>query len=134
MGWSDYHLHQFRIHGKRYGICRIGGISFSDDPHTVRLKDLRLRINERFYYEYDFTDDWQHLIRVEATLAPEPHRHYPVCIDGRRIDEQLGEERVFFIDGCPMEWEKLPSSGPPITVGMDGSYVRDWRIRKAISK
>ena len=84
MGWSDYHLHQFRIHGKRYGICRIGGISFSDDPHTVRLKNLGLRIKERFYYEYDFTDDWQHLIRVEATLAPEPHRHYPVCIDGRR--------------------------------------------------
>jgi hypothetical protein len=84
MGWSDDHLHQFRIHGKRYGICRIGGISFNDDPNTVRLKDLGLRINERFYYEYDFTDDWQHLIRVEATLAPEPHRHYPVCIDGRR--------------------------------------------------
>jgi hypothetical protein len=84
MGWSDDHLHQFRIHGKRYGIARIGGVSFSDDPNTVRLKDLGLRINERFYYEYDFTDDWQHLIRIEAALAPESHRHYPVCIDGRR--------------------------------------------------
>jgi len=31
MGWSDDHLHQFRIHGKRYGIAWIGGISFSDD-------------------------------------------------------------------------------------------------------
>ena len=84
MGWSDDHLHQFRIHAKRYGIYRTGGVSFSDDPNTVRLKDLGLRINERFYYEYDFTDDWQHLIRVETTLAPEAHRHYPVCIDGRR--------------------------------------------------
>jgi hypothetical protein len=37
MGWSDDHLHQFRIHGKRYGIARIGGISFRDDPDTVRL-------------------------------------------------------------------------------------------------
>ena len=26
MGWSDDHLHQFRIHGKLYGIARIGGI------------------------------------------------------------------------------------------------------------
>ena len=69
MGWSDDHLHQFRIHGKRYGIYRIGGISFSDDPNTVRLKDLGLRIKERFLYEYDFTDDWQHLIRVEDILA-----------------------------------------------------------------
>ncbi len=69
---SDDHLNQFRIHGKRYGIARIGGISFSDDPDTVRLKDLGLRINERSLYEYDFTDDWQHQIRIEAILAPEP--------------------------------------------------------------
>ena len=59
LGWSDDHLHQFRIHGKRYGVARIGGISFSDDPDTVRLKDLGFRINERFIYEYDFTDGWQ---------------------------------------------------------------------------
>ncbi len=84
MGWSDDHLHQFRVHGKRYGIARMGGISFSDDPDAVRLKDLGLRINERFVYEYDFTDDWQHQIRVEAILAPEPNRCYPVCINGRR--------------------------------------------------
>jgi len=84
MGWSDDHLHQFRIHGKRYGVARMGGISFSDDPDAVRLKDLGLRINERFIYEYDFTDNWQHQIRVEAILATEPHRCYPVCIDGRR--------------------------------------------------
>jgi hypothetical protein len=80
MGWSDDHLHQFRIHGKRYGIARMGGISFSDDPESVRLKDLGLRINERFVYEYDFTDDWLHQIRVEAILAPELNRRYPVCI------------------------------------------------------
>jgi hypothetical protein len=48
MGWSDDHLHQFRIHGKRYGIARIGGIWFSDDSDSVRLKNLGLRINERF--------------------------------------------------------------------------------------
>lgn len=39
MGWSDDHLHQFRIHGKRYRIVRIGGIRFSDDPDSVRLMD-----------------------------------------------------------------------------------------------
>ena len=72
MGWFDDHLHQFRIHGKRYGITRMGGISFSDDPESVRLKDLGLRINERFVYEYDFTDAWQHQIRVETILALKP--------------------------------------------------------------
>ena len=84
LGWSDDHLHRFRIHGKQYGIARMGGLSFSDDPETVRLKDFRFPINECFRYEYDFTDGWQHQIRVEAILAPEHHRRYPVCIDGRR--------------------------------------------------
>ncbi len=84
MGWSDDHLHMFRIHGKQYGIARIGGLSFSDDPCTVRLNDFRFRINETFLYEYDFTDDWRHQVRVEAILAPDPLRHYPTCIDGRR--------------------------------------------------
>jgi Plasmid pRiA4b ORF-3-like protein len=34
MGWSDTHLHQFRIQGKRYGIARIGGIGFRDNPNS----------------------------------------------------------------------------------------------------
>ena len=84
MGWSDDHLHRFRIHGKQYGIARMGGLSFSDDPDAVRLKDFRLRINERFVYEYDFHDNWQHQIRVETILAHEPHRSYPVCTGGKR--------------------------------------------------
>ena len=45
MGWSDVHLHRFHIHGKQYGIARMGGLSFSDDPGTVRLKDFQFRIN-----------------------------------------------------------------------------------------
>ena len=49
----------FRIHGKQYGIARIGGLSFSNDPDTIRLNDFRFRINETFLYEYDFTDDWR---------------------------------------------------------------------------
>jgi hypothetical protein len=37
MGWSDDHLHRFRIQGKQYGIARMGGLSFSDNPETVWL-------------------------------------------------------------------------------------------------
>ncbi len=84
MGWSDDHLHQFRIHGKRHRIARIGGIWFSEDPDPVRLMDLGLRVNERFVYEYDFTDDWRHQIRVENILDYDPHKDYPLCISGRR--------------------------------------------------
>jgi hypothetical protein len=42
---------------------------------------------------------------------------------GQRIDEGLGEERVFFIDGCERDWEQLPVPDLPLTVGIDGGYV-----------
>lgn len=85
MGWSDFHLHQFTIHGKRYGISRIGGIWFTDDSKQIRLEDFRFRINERFLYEYDFRDLWQHEIRVEKKLPLDPKKIYPVCIGGSRL-------------------------------------------------
>ncbi|OLE42130.1 MAG: hypothetical protein AUI36_24350 [Cyanobacteria bacterium 13_1_40CM_2_61_4] len=85
MGWTDTHLHQFRIQGKTYGIARLGGISFRDNPHQVCLADLGLRLRECFFYDYDFGDHWQHQIRVEAILIPEPNRGYPVCIAGTRV-------------------------------------------------
>jgi hypothetical protein len=82
--WSDAHLHRFRIRGRNYGIGRIGGLSFSQDAHQVRLADFQFRINERFVYEYDLRDAWQHEVRVERQLAAEAKRSYPVCVGGRR--------------------------------------------------
>lgn len=84
MGWSDSHLHRFVIHGKGYGVARLDGIGFADDPHRVRLADFRLRCGERFRYEYDFTDGWELDIRVEQILAFDPERVYPHCTAGRR--------------------------------------------------
>ena len=58
------HLHRFVIHGKDYGIAQIGGISFSDDPRKVKLADLGWRVKERFLYEYDFGNYWQHQRKI----------------------------------------------------------------------
>jgi len=82
MGWEDLHLHQFRIHGKTYGIYRDGGISFADNPHEVILADFKLRKTERFVYEYDMGDFWQHDIRLEQILSLDPGKQYPICTDG----------------------------------------------------
>lgn len=84
MGWTDTHLHRFIIHGKDYGIAQIGGMSFSDDPRVVKLSDLGGRWTERFLYEYDFGDRWQHQIRVEAILNLKSNCLAPVCISGQR--------------------------------------------------
>lgn len=84
LGWNDEHLNRFVIQGREYGVAHIGGTSFRDDPRRVRLADLGLRPHERFLYEYDFTDGWQHDVRVERMLPLEPGRTYPVCVGGRR--------------------------------------------------
>jgi Plasmid pRiA4b ORF-3-like protein len=78
LSWSDEHLHRFVIQGRQYGDQ--GCI----DPRRVRLADLGLRVRERFLYEYDFTDNWQHDLRVEQVVPLAPGRSYPCCIGGRR--------------------------------------------------
>ncbi|MGA2705335.1 MAG: plasmid pRiA4b ORF-3 family protein [Isosphaeraceae bacterium] len=55
-GWSNTHLHRFRIHGRDYGISRVGGLWFSQDARTVRLDSFQFRLNEQFLYEYDLRD------------------------------------------------------------------------------
>ena len=85
MDWTDYHLHQFTIRGKRYGIPRIPGPSFVDNPHQVQLGDFCFRTHERFLYEYDFRDSWQHEIRVEKQLPLEKKKTYPLCVSGARL-------------------------------------------------
>src|SRR5262249_55004355 len=94
-GWSDDHLHCFIIHGRQYGITYLGGIAFRDDPRRIKLSDLGLRVKEKFLYEYEFNDQWRHLIRVEAILPMEPDRFYPICISGKRAapPEDCGGDR-----------------------------------------
>jgi Plasmid pRiA4b ORF-3-like protein len=62
----------------------MGGPAFSHNARTVRLDSFQFRSNERFLYEDDFRDSWQHQVRVERRLTAEPKRTYPVCIGGRR--------------------------------------------------
>ncbi len=72
MGWEDLHLHQYRD----------GGISFADNPYQVMLAAFKLRKGERFIYEYDMGDFWQHDIRLEEALPLDANTHCPVCTAG----------------------------------------------------
>lgn len=83
-GWSDAHLNRFHIHGQDYGVYHDSGLCFSADADQVRLCEFKSRINERFCYEYDFGDGWQHEVRIEARLAQDEKRTYPCCIGGKR--------------------------------------------------
>jgi Plasmid pRiA4b ORF-3-like protein len=65
-------------------VSREGGLGFSHDARQVPLLDFQFRRNERFLYEYDFGDWWQHEVRIERGLEEQPKRTYPVCVGGRR--------------------------------------------------
>jgi hypothetical protein len=97
MGWTDSHLHRFLIHGQKYGIAYDGGLGFAYDPQQMRVAEFRFRLRERFLYQYDFRDHWQHDIRVEQIVAAEPKRTYPVCIGGQRAapPEECGGAEVY---------------------------------------
>jgi hypothetical protein len=47
-----------------------------------------------------------------------------------RVEAALGKEQVSFIDGCPAEWAALPRPPAPLTVGIDGCYLRQWDDKK----
>ena len=81
-GWTDFHLHRFRIRKKSYTVPRIGMME-GHDARTVKLADVTFRMNERFLNEYDFGDLWQHEIRIEQQCVMERGRTYPVCVGGK---------------------------------------------------
>ena len=97
MGWSDVHLNRFHIHGQDFGVYHDGGICFSDNPEKVPLSAFGFRIRERFFYEYDFGDEWLHEVRIEKRLPLDPKLTYPVCIDGKHAapPEDFGGARAY---------------------------------------
>lgn len=42
---------------------------------------------------------------------------------GEWLERELGDEQVFFIEGCERDWEALPRPDLPLTIGIDGGYV-----------
>ena len=81
MGWTDSHLHVFRIGDDVYGA------QFDDyppeevDERTVSVLKA-VRGHERFVYEYDFGDGWIHHVLVEA-IHPTLHGlRFGVCLAG----------------------------------------------------
>jgi hypothetical protein len=47
-----------------------------------------------------------------------------VCRVAQRLENELGEEQFSFLDGCQLDWNQLPPPDGPLTVGIDGGYIR----------
>jgi hypothetical protein len=89
MEWTNYHLHQFTIYGRRYAVWRPFGAD-AHDAKAIQLRYLKLRTNGRFLYEYSFFEWWQHDIRLEKRLPRETKRAYPICTAGARAAPEEG--------------------------------------------
>jgi Plasmid pRiA4b ORF-3-like protein len=110
-GWRDDHLHQFLIRGKPYGIARVGGIIFDDNPRQIQLRDFHFRCKETWVYEYDLTDWWQHEFRLEQILPLDPKRCYPICVAGKRrgpVEDCGGPWAFMELQDKYPQWEALP--------------------------
>jgi len=86
MGWEDTHLHQFVIQDERYGAPYKNdeGPRKMRDERKHKLGDVVPAEGSEFRYDYDFGDDWQHVLVVEKTFPPEEGVRYPVCLTGVR--------------------------------------------------
>jgi hypothetical protein len=86
MGWSDTHLHDFRVGDVRYGDPEQLSDDWLDDTRdeaTVRIVQVLPRVGDRLRYTYDFGDNWEHEVLVES-VAPALGAVPLQCLAGRR--------------------------------------------------
>src|ERR1035437_7754667 len=72
MGWTDSHLHQFIAGGAYYGQPDPEGDAEMLNEKRYTVTDLAPGAKQKFIYEYDFGDSWEHEGLVEEVLPPAP--------------------------------------------------------------
>jgi hypothetical protein len=91
-GWTDSHLHQFGSGHDLYSpetelyLCpyQVDEGETGIPEEQVRLDEVLADAGDKLYYSYDFGDDWQHVIKLEAVSARPDQAPRAVCTGGRR--------------------------------------------------
>lgn len=99
MGWWNYHLYEFRL-----GVRKFGDLDEADGDETVEdssefdLNTLLKKPGDRFFYDYDFGDDWTHEVVFErrTSLSECDEPAWAKCLHGRRA---CPPEDCFGVDG-----------------------------------
>jgi pRiA4b ORF-3-like protein len=81
MGWTESHLHMFRIGGREYGPAYLDEELETLDESQFRIGDL-MKPGDRAGYEYDFGDGWDHELTIEASAVADAGTVYPACAGG----------------------------------------------------
>ncbi|AGK54017.1 plasmid pRiA4b ORF-3 family protein [Bacillus sp. 1NLA3E] len=106
-GWRDYHLHEFYIYESTISgidlstnhptyleagyrpilniVCSDEAFEYPNDVEMILEKGIRLSdylpTYKKLKYNYDFGDNWQHVIEVEKTID-DYDQPYPICLEG----------------------------------------------------
>jgi hypothetical protein len=82
MGWTNSHLHHFKIGKLRYGMIGADEFENLEDERDHVLQEV-VKAGTSFVYEYDFGDGWEHDVTVTRVAASsKPVR--PRCVAGAR--------------------------------------------------
>lgn len=89
IGWTNSHLHQFKVGEACYSDTRHYAAEFEDDPEifeesTFALWQIAPHEGDVFRYEYDFGDSWEHEITVEKILPNPAAASFALCLEGAR--------------------------------------------------
>ncbi|OGS18485.1 MAG: hypothetical protein A3J83_05055 [Elusimicrobia bacterium RIFOXYA2_FULL_40_6] len=93
MGWTDSHLHEFRVRHPLTARETNLGIPVDEDekdPNQIfpdweyRIADIFGEYNTEILYVYDFGDDWRHMVILEGIRERDKNTQYPLCLDGAR--------------------------------------------------
>ena len=94
MGWLDSHLHEFEIINPSIGIKVAIGIpddeGFDMDREVLpgweqKIADYFNMENRVAYYEYDFGDSWEHMIKLEKIISRDKDTDYPKMYCGETV-------------------------------------------------
>jgi len=86
MGWYNAHLHAFDLGGWQITDPETLAEGWYDgeDECKARLNKHIKQEKQKFRYEYDFGDSWDHDVLLEKILPVEANIHYPRCLKGKR--------------------------------------------------
>jgi hypothetical protein len=115
----------------RYVLPMVADDGWSDPPAGVvdstTIDSLGLKVKDRFWYWFDFGDDWKHRIEVKAVADPAPPGRYPAVVD------RVGESPPQYIAWDSEEEEEDEEDEvdePPKPPKKSGSRASKSKLRK----
>ena len=109
MGWLDYHLWEFTIGPRRFGLPmdEDWGTAPRIEAGKVRLREVLTPRKTTMTYVYDFGDDWEHRLVLTNIRQGEPGIGYPHYVAGK------GNAPPEDCGGIPEFYEKLDIAADP---------------------